>query len=341
MSSHKISEFKRAEPGRPGRWLQHVIITVLGAVGMSFVMFPAASTWFYQLSQSQVVGAYVDSAASLAPEVRTDLITQAEQYNSALPPGPLSDPYAVIPGGDTQVAEAATARYNGLLAADESGVMARVRIPEIDVDLPVYHGVDDNALARGVGHLPASSLPIGGPGTHSVLVGHTGLANAPLLSDLNKLVVGDTFMVDVYGETLYYQVDQILTVLPSDVSALQIESGKDYVTLVTCTPKWSNTHRLLVRGTRIAAPQEDTMTSLSALAPQPGPGFPWWALIIVAGTVAASLVSVFMLRPQQELLVAARRALVEFGDAELHGLTDDPAEPYWAGWPTLLTVHAD
>jgi len=304
-------------------------------------MYPTAATWFYQVAQSQVVGAYVISTGSLAPEVRTDLISQAEQYNSTLPPGPFRDPYAVVPGTDSASAQAATAKYNSMLAADQSGVMARIRIPKIDVDLPVYHGVDDQSLAQGVGHLPASSLPIGGSGTHAVLVGHTGLANAPLFTDLNKLVVGDSFMIDVYGETLYYQVDKISVVLPSDMSQLQIVSGMDYVTLVTCTPKWVNTYRLLVRGVRVAAPQEDTMmVGHSALAPQTGPGFPWWTLIVLVGTLASSLLSVFVMKPKIGVFADVKQARDEHSSLGIMGLTDDQVDQCLDYCPIMLTVYS-
>ena len=331
----------RLAPRRAVRWVQHLAVTLIGAIGLSLIMYPSTATWLYKLAQSQVVTAYVDSTTAIAPEVRTDLISQAEQYNSTLPPGPFRDPYAVVPGTDSAAAQAATAKYNSMLAADQSGVMARLRITKIEVDLPVYHGVDDGSLAQGVGHLPASSLPIGGPGTHAVLVGHTGLANAPLLTDLNKLVVGDTFMIDIYGETLYYQVDHISVVLPSDMSQLQIVSGMDYVTLVTCTPKWVNTYRLLVRGVRVAAPQEDTMMiGHSALTPQQGPGLPWWALIILAGTLAAYLVSVFVLKPKREALIAARRAIEERSGLGLIGLTEDQVDRCIVNCPILLALYS-
>ena len=130
-------------------------------------------------------------------------------------------------------------------------MMGYIRIPKIDVELPIYHGTEERVLQSGVGHFEGTSLPVGGESTHSVLTGHRGLPSKILFTDLDKLVEGDVFYIKILGETFAYQVDQILTVLPEDTKALSIEPGKDYVTLVTCTPYAVNTHRLLVRGVRI------------------------------------------------------------------------------------------
>jgi sortase A len=139
----------------------------------------------------------------------------------------------------------------GIILNFGDGIMGFLRIPCIDVELPVYHGVDSSVLAKGVGHMPQSAFPIGGEGNHSVLTGHTGLPSAELFTDLIKMRLGDLFYITVAGEELVYRVDQILTVTPVDNAALAPESGKDYCTLVTCTPYGINSHRLLVRGTRV------------------------------------------------------------------------------------------
>ena len=131
------------------------------------------------------------------------------------------------------------------------GVMAYVDIPKINVYLPVQHGTDADTLERAVGHVVGTSLPVGGSSTHAVLSAHSGLASSKLFSDIDQLAVGDTFYIHVLGDTLAYKVDSIHTVLPTDTSLLQIEDGKDQVTLVTCTPFGVNTHRLLVRGHRV------------------------------------------------------------------------------------------
>ena len=141
--------------------------------------------------------------------------------------------------------------YHSQLNLTGNGAMGYVEIPTIGVSLPIYHGTDDATLEAGVGHLLGSSLPVGGKSTHTVLTGHSGMASKKMLSDLNQLQIGDVFYLEVLGERLAYQVDQIKTVLPYDTTYLSITDGEDYCTLVTCTPFGVNTHRLLVRGTRI------------------------------------------------------------------------------------------
>lgn len=172
-------------------------------------------------------------------------LEKAEEYNDDLTESVelLNDPFMQSDSLDNT-------DYDDLLNATAEGVMAYLEIPAIDVLLPIYHGVDNGELSKGIGHLPETSLPVGGESTHSVLAGHSGMSNARLLTDLPKLKEGDVFYIHVYGRTLTYTVDQIKTVLPTDTSDLTITPGEDYVTLVTCTPYGVNTHRLLVRGTR-------------------------------------------------------------------------------------------
>jgi sortase A len=143
--------------------------------------------------------------------------------------------------------------YKSLLNVNGDGMMGYITITKIDVRLPIYHGTGEDALVHSVGHIEGSSLPIGGKSTHTVISGHRGLPSATLFSNLDKLEVGDTFVITVLGEKLTYEVDQIRVVLPDEVSELDVVEGKDYVTLVTCTPYGINTHRLLVRGHRIAS----------------------------------------------------------------------------------------
>ena len=172
--------------------------------------------------------------------------------------------------------------YNNLLKIDDTGMMGYIDIPKLDVVLPVYHGTSEKVLQSGVGHLKNTSLPVGGESCHAVLSGHRGLANAKIFTDLNKMEVGDVFYIKVLHHTFAYQVDQILTVLPSDTDALQIEKGKDYVTLVTCTPYAVNTHRLLVRGTRI--PYEEAQKIDEEVGLQCT--IPFNLILLIAGIVA-------------------------------------------------------
>ena len=159
--------------------------------------------------------------------------------------------------------------YKEQLDIGTSGIMGYIDIPKIDVMLPIYHGIDESILQVAVGHIPGTSLPVGGEGSHCVVSGHRGLPSARLFTDIDKLVGGDSFTITVLNKTLTYEVDQIRTVLPTDLSDLQIEKGKDYVTLVTCTPYGINTHRLLVRGHRIENADGDASVIADALQIEP------------------------------------------------------------------------
>ena len=165
--------------------------------------------------------------------------------------------------------------------------MARLIVPVIDVDLPVFPGVDESALGRGAGWLPGTSLPVGGARTRSVIAGHSGRLEADYLTRLDELAQGDIFLVEVLGETLAYRVTDTRAVDPRDLTALRLEDDRDLVTLVTCTPRGENTHRLLVTGERI---DPTTATDLAAEAQlsrdAPGAGPPWWLPVLLLGTLA-------------------------------------------------------
>ncbi len=171
---------------------------------------------------------------------------KTKQYNAALQPG-----VQQVGAFSHEAMELAAQDYAHQLNITGSGIMGYVEIPSIAVTLPIYHGTADATLEKGVGHLLGSSLPVGGLGTHAVLTGHSGMASQKMFSDLEQLKTGDVFYLDVLGERLAYQVDDIHVVQPYDTSLLEIVPGEDYCTLVTCTPYGVNTHRLLVRGSRI------------------------------------------------------------------------------------------
>ena len=173
------------------------------------------------------------------------MLEAARQYNQELLGNiELLDPFSPIK-------KEVDARYQSLLNTNEAGMMGYIRIPKIKVELPVYHGTEETVLQSGVGHFEGTSLPVGGESTHTVLTGHRGLPSKLLFTDMDELTEGDIFYIKILGETLAYQIDQILTVEPEDTKALTIVPGMDYATLVTCTPYAVNTHRLLVRGVRI------------------------------------------------------------------------------------------
>ena len=219
-----------------------VILVSMLLIGLSLVLYPTISNYWNSLHQSRIVAGYVQDVEDMSDENKADMLAAAQAYNQTLRQG-------VTPGLDLSNSEIDF--YNKTLDVSGTGIMAYVEIPKLNTILPIYHGTDEGVLRIAIGHIPGMSLPVGGKGTHAVISGHRGLPSAKLFTNIDRLAKGDTFMIQVLDETLTYEVDQILTVLPNDMSAVAIDPEQDYVTLVTCTPYGVNTHRLLVRGHRI------------------------------------------------------------------------------------------
>ena len=217
-------------------------------VGCALLLYTPINQWLEGRRQSEVCAAYADATNGMDDSAAERELSKARQHNRDLSERvALSDPFQTPDDTDTT-------DYDALLRASTDGVMAYIEIPKISVSLPVYHGVSSAVLNKGVGHLPETSLPVGGESTHAVLAGHSGMSHARLFTDLLKLEVGDVFYVHVYKKTLAYRVDQIKKVLPSNTADLTIVEGKDCVTLLTCVPVAVNSHRLLVRGVRVESP---------------------------------------------------------------------------------------
>ena len=215
-------------------------------IALGITLYPMISTWYNERHQAEVHIHYQEKVEQVDTTKLIEAKELAVAYNQTILPGAQDE--------DSFSKEAllsASENYGSLLNLAGDGIMGYVEIPTIGVTLPIYHGTNNSTLERGVGHLLGSSLPVGGESTHSVLTAHSGMASAKMFSDLDRLKKGDIFFLDVLGERLAYQVDQIKTVLPYDTTFLQTEIGNDLCTLVTCTPFGVNTHRLLVRGTRI------------------------------------------------------------------------------------------
>ena len=227
------------------RLLFDIIRILVLLIAFSVLLYPTISNYLYEKNSSRAVDNYDDTSEKLDEARRQAILQEAREYNARLVGG------TGIAGDTFHTKEETTSEYDQLLRMDVSGMMGYIIIPKIEVELPIYHTTSEAVLQSGIGHFPSSSLPVGGESTHSVLTGHRGLPSKILFTDLDKLVEGDVFYIKILGETFAYQVDQILTVLPEDTKALSIEPGRDYVTLVTCTPYAVNTHRLLVRGVRI------------------------------------------------------------------------------------------
>lgn len=211
--------------------------------GAAVFCYPAISNYLNQKNQTRVVQHYEQTVAAQDDALLAEEWAKAEEYNENLAGDPVHDPF--VPGSGYALPD----NYLDVLNID--GVMGRITIPKIGVDLPIYHGTDAETLEKGVGHIESTSLPIGGEYRHAVLTGHRGLPSAELFTRLDELEPGDQFYLHVLDATLAYQVDQILTVEPQELENLVAEPGQDYVTLVTCTPYGINTHRMLVRGTRV------------------------------------------------------------------------------------------
>lgn len=218
------------------RWL---LAAACGVVALGLLLYPLVGELLSEKYHSDVETAYTAAIEDTDDAELTAQRQAAQQYNAMLANATISE------GG----ASAPPLAYADQLTV--GGVMAYIDIPKINVYLPVQHGTGAETLERSVGHVVGTSLPVGGSSTHAVLSAHSGMASSKLFSDIDQLEKGDTFYIHVLGEVLAYEVDNINTVLPMDTSLLQIEDGKDLVTLVTCTPFGINTHRLLVRGHRV------------------------------------------------------------------------------------------
>ena len=222
------------------RFITPLIIIALAA-GLSLILYPTVSNWWNVYHQSRAIIDYSNEVESLSDEDYSSMIDSAAEYNKAL----LSKSRRFVLTGQELV------EYKSLINISGGGSMGYIDIPRINVSIPIYHTASDDVLQFAAGHIPGTSLPVGGEGTHCAVSGHRGLPSARLFTDLDKLQLGDVFTVYVLKEELTYQIDRINTVLPSEVEALAIDPSEDRFTLITCTPYGVNTHRLLVSGTRI------------------------------------------------------------------------------------------
>ena len=221
--------------------MSNVILIFVFLVGLSLLLYPTLSDYWNSFHQTSAITGYAQNVAGLDDEEYDKIWSAAEAYNAKL----------LKRSNDFYLSSAQKKAYEQLLNVSDNGVIGYVDIPAIDLSLPVYHGTNNNVLQVAIGHLEWSSLPVGGESTHSILSGHRGLPSAKLFTDLDKLVVGDIFMLNVLDNVLTYEVDQILIIEPDELDDLVIVEGMDYCTLMTCTPYGINSHRLLVRGHRV------------------------------------------------------------------------------------------
>ncbi len=254
----------------------NIILILIFLVGLSVMLYPTVSDYINQKNQSRAVASYSEEVENLSDVDYQAYFDAADDYNRRLAETP-----------DAFYRPEEVSGYTDTLDVSGTGIMGYITIPKIGVELPVYHGTSDGVLQVAAGHLEGSSLPVGGAGTHAVISAHRGLPSAKLFTNLDELEAGDTFTITVLDRVLTYEVDQISIVLPTETDLLQPVEGKDYVTLMTCTPYGINTHRLLVRGKRIenAENQKHIRVTADALRIEP---------IIVAPALAVPMLLVML-----------------------------------------------
>ena len=238
-------------------------------IGLLIFLYPSIADYWNSFHQTRAIMSYSETVSKMSSEDYEKEISEALNYNAEL----------AKQGINWNMSDSDIEVYNDVLNFTGNGNMGYIKIDKIKVMLPIYHGMSESVLQTSIGHIEGTSFPVGAysydyekgrvtdpsDGSHCVLSGHRGLPSAKLFSDLDKLVEGDTFNLNILGETYTYQVDQIRVVLPTDLSEIQIVEGKDYCTLVTCTPYGINTHRLLVRGHRVDNPQGDVAVVADAM----------------------------------------------------------------------------
>ena len=223
----------------------NIILILIFLVGLSVMLYPTVSDYVNQKNQSRAVASYSEEVENLSDVDYQAYFDAADDYNRRLAETP-----------DAFYRPEEVSGYTDTLDVSGTGIMGYITISKIGVELPIYHGTSDGVLQVAAGHLEGSSLPVGGAGTHAVISAHRGLPSAKLFTNLDELEVGDTFTITVLDRVLTYEVDQISIVLPTETDNLKVVDGKDYVTLMTCTPYGINSHRLLVRGRRIETPDK-------------------------------------------------------------------------------------
>lgn len=221
--------------------IPNIIFGIIFIIGICIFLYPSVSNYINSKNQSRVISTYQDAMSSMTTEDYTRFWDKAIAYNEALAEKTMN----------FELSDAELEEYNSILDATGTGVIGYIEIENIGVNLPIYHGTEESVLQVGIGHLEGTSFPTGTTGTHAVLSGHRGLPSSKLFSDLDQMIVGDTFLLHILNQTFAYQVDQINIVLPEEAQDLAIQPDKEYVTLVTCTPYGVNTHRLLVRAKRV------------------------------------------------------------------------------------------
>ena len=257
--------------------ITNILLVLILLAGLSLLLYPSVSDYWNSLHQTQAIVDYAQSVADISNEKYAEMLDSAIAYNSAV----------AERGVLWELSEEQTEEYKQQLDINGTGIMGYIEIKKINCFLPVYHSTEEKVLQIAIGHISGSSLPVGGESSHCILSGHRGLPSARLFTDLDKLQIGDTFVLRTLDEILTYEVDQIRIVLPYELDDLRLEEGKDYCTLVTCTPYGVNSHRLLARGHRVenAVEAKEIRVTGDALQVEP---------ILVAPVLAAPILLVLL-----------------------------------------------
>ncbi|MDR0817823.1 MAG: class C sortase [Clostridiales Family XIII bacterium] len=262
-----------------GRTLPIIIVSILLLAGICVLAYPWFSNWYATRGDAKIIKRYDETVSALSEAQIKEEFDKAVRYNKRLDGALPLDPFSAegpLPFDD----------YKDILDVNHDGVMGYLMIPKIKANFPVYHGVTDEVLSHGIGHIPTTALPVGGKGTHSVLAGHRGMPGYELFTKLDVLRAGDIFQINILGQTLSYCVDDVSVVLPDKTDFLAPAADKDYVSLVTCTPLGINSHRLIVRGVRCANPDpaDTALKGNSGLSV-------WQKQTLIAGSITAAVMA--------------------------------------------------
>lgn len=259
---------------------------VVAMVAIGLLVYPDAADWFATRRHNAEISGYVTRVEETSTEERLRVLAAAYDYNNSLVPGPLTDPYTSLTE-DAVLRSDVYLAYERLLRVSGTDTIGTLSYPSLHIALPIYHGTSEEVISHGVGHLYGTSLPVGGPSTRAVLTAHSGLPQAKLFTPLLGAQVGDTFWISVLGEDHYYRVESTETVLPGETESLRIIEGEDWVTLFSCAPIGVNSHRFMVHAIRTDPPEVEATQVL--LGDGIVAGFPWWAVILVGGSLITAL----------------------------------------------------
>lgn len=284
-------------------WKRFIIPVITMVVGLSILLYPVVATMWNNHHQQKATEMYRELVEDIPEEERADIIEQARRYSYENRNGPILDPWLNRVSDDN-------VEYQEYLTQLARGpIMAQVTIPELDINLPLYHGTTEEVLQKGLGHLYGSALPVGGEGLHSVITGHTGLTHSSMFDNLADIENGDAVYINVMGEMLKYEVHGTEVVLPNETDSLAAVDGEDLLTLITCTPYGINTHRLLVHAHRVPMDPSEADVFDNTRA-----GLQWWMWLALAVAAAAIITAVVRMRKSRQAIAAA--GVAEAGQQE-------------------------